>query len=91
MRLKRMLASVFFAISATLSLAASAASDTSAPTQAEASDKAPAAKVSAAKVPARKKAKPHSHMEEKTGIPAKAPEDEKEAKKPLHDHQKEHK
>lgn len=34
---------------------------------------------------------PHNHMQEKTGIPFKAPDRQAKAKKPLHDHGKFHK
>lgn len=60
MKLKPALAISLFAITAALSLGASAASDTPADAKAE-------------KAAPQKKMKPHSHMEEKTGVPQKAP------------------
>lgn len=62
MKLKPALAMSLFAISAALALNASAASDTPAD-----------AKVEKA-APQKKKMKPHSHMEEKTGVAHKAAE-----------------
>lgn len=60
MKLKPALAIGLFAIMAALSLNASAASDTPADAKAE-------------KAAPQKKMKPHSHMEEKTGVPQKTP------------------
>jgi hypothetical protein len=59
MKLKFTLSAGVFAAIAALSMGAQAASD---------SDKAAEAKVPAASVQADKKVKPHSHMEEKTGV-----------------------
>ncbi len=60
MKLKPTLAASLFAIVAALSLNAGAASDTPADAKVE-------------KVAPQKKMRPHSHVEEKTGIPQKAP------------------
>ncbi len=60
MKLKPALAISLFAVMAALSLGASAAADTPADAKAE-------------KAAPQKKMKPHSHMEEKTGVPQKAP------------------
>lgn len=62
MKLKSVLSAGLFAAIAALSMGAQAASDT---------DKAAEAKAPAAGVQADKKVKPHSHMEEKTGMPQK--------------------
>ena len=62
MKLKSMISAGLFAAIAALSMGAQAASD---------SDKAAEAKAPAAGVQADKKVKPHSHMEEKTGMPQK--------------------
>lgn len=59
MKLKSILSAGLFAAIAALSIGAQAASD---------ADKAAEAKAPAAGVQADKKVKPHSHMEEKTGI-----------------------
>ncbi|MBI5910065.1 MAG: hypothetical protein HY848_08945 [Betaproteobacteria bacterium] len=61
MKLKPTLAAGLFAIMAALSLNAGAAAD-------------PPADVKVEKAAPQKKMRPHSHMEEKTGIPQKAPE-----------------
>jgi len=61
MNLKPALAASLFALMAALSLNAGAASDT--PAEAKVEKAAP-----------QKKTRPHSHVEEKTGIPQKAPE-----------------
>ena len=61
MKLKPTLAARLLAIMVALSLNASAAADT--PAEAKVEKAAP-----------QEKMKPHSHMEEKTGIPQKAPE-----------------
>ena len=61
MKLKPTLATSLFAIMAVLSLNASAASDTPADAKVE-------------KAAPQKKMRPHSHLEEKTGIPQNAPE-----------------
>lgn len=50
-----------------------------------------AADQKAEKAPVKKKAKRHSHVTEKTGVPATDPSPTDEPKKPLHDHMKEHK
>jgi hypothetical protein len=71
MKLKPTLAASLFAIMAALSLNASAASDTAVGAS-TASDAPADAKVEKAAPP--KKMRPHSHVEEKTGIPQKAPE-----------------
>lgn len=71
MKLKPTLAASLFAIFAALSLNAAAAPDTPARAGA-AADTAGDAKVE--KATPRKKMRPHSHVEEKTGIPQKAPE-----------------
>ena len=60
MKLKPTLAATLFAILAALALNASAASDTPADAKVE-------------KVAPQKKMKPHSHVEEKTGIPQMIP------------------
>jgi hypothetical protein len=62
MKLNSILSAGLFAAIAALSMGAQAASDT---------DKAAEAKAPAAGVQADKKVKPHSHMEEKTGMPQK--------------------
>ena len=62
MKLKSMISAGLFAAIAALSMGAQAASD---------SDKAAEAKAPAAGVQADKKVKPHSHKEEKTGMPQK--------------------
>ena len=62
MKLKTIVSAGLFAAIAALSLGAQAAAD---------SDKATEAKAPAAGVQADKKVKPHSHMEEKTGMPQK--------------------
>ena len=52
----------------------------------------PSAETKPAKTVTKKKVKPHSHAQEKTGIPSAAPDTTTEApKKPLHDHGKMHK
>ena len=61
MKLKPTLVASVFAIMAALSLNASAAADTPADAKVE-------------KAALQKKMRPHSHVEEKTGIPQKAPE-----------------
>ena len=61
MKLKSILSAGLFAAIAALSTGVQAASDT---------DKAAEAKAPTAGVQADKKVKPHSHMTEKTGIPA---------------------
>lgn len=61
MKLKPILVASLFAITAALSLNASAASDVPAGAKTE-------------KAAYQKKMRPHSHIEEKTGIPQKAPE-----------------
>ncbi len=61
MKLKPTLAAGLFAIMAALSLNAGAAAD-------------PPADVKVEKAAPQKKMRPHSHMEEKTGIPQKTPE-----------------
>jgi hypothetical protein len=67
------------AVSALLSSAANGASD------------APADKTTA-NAEVKKTTKPHSHMVDKTGIPASTPDGKQEKpKKPLHDHNKMHK
>jgi len=68
MKLKPILAVGLFAIAAALSLNAGAAADAQSKANAETPIDAKAAEV----VP-RKKMRPHSHMEEKTGIAQKAP------------------
>ncbi len=68
MKLKPTLAASLFAIAAALSFNAFAAPDSPAKTNAENPTDAKTAKA----VP-QKKMRPHSHMEEKTGIPQKAP------------------
>lgn len=82
MKLQSILAAAAFVVSTGLTLGANAASDTPADAKAE-GEKAPAAKVAA-----KKKAKPHNHMEEKTGIPVKTTEEKAEPSKKLHDHQR---
>ena len=70
MKLKPTLAASLFALMAALSLNVSAAADT--PAKSSAALDTPAdAKVEQAAP--RKKMRPHSHMEEKTGVPQKAP------------------
>jgi hypothetical protein len=61
MKLKLVLAASLFAIMAALSLTASAASDATAEAKVE-------------KTASPQKIKPHSHMQDKTGIPQKAPD-----------------
>lgn len=61
MKLKRSLAASLFALMAALSLNAGAAADTPADAKVE-------------KVAPKKKVRPHSHVEEKTGFPQKAAE-----------------
>lgn len=52
----------------------------------------PTAEAKPAKTVAKKKVKPHSHAQEKTGTPSAAPDTTtEEPKKPLHDHGKVHK
>jgi hypothetical protein len=52
----------------------------------------PSAEVKPAKTVTKKKVKPHSHAQEKTGTPSAAPDTTTdEPKKPLHDHSKVHK
>lgn len=71
MKLKPTLTASLFAIMAALSLNAGAAADTSA--NANAASDTPAGP-SAEKALPQKKMRPHSHVEDKTGIPQKAPE-----------------
>ncbi len=71
MKLKPTLVASLFAITAALSLNASAASD-SADSASAAADTPADAKVK--KVAPAKKMRPHSHAEEKTGFPQKTPE-----------------
>ena len=61
MKLKPVLAASLFAIMAALALNASAATDTAADAKVD-------------KAAPQKKMRPHSHVEDKTGIPQKAPE-----------------
>ena len=68
MKLKPILAASLFAIAAALSLNAGAASDAQSKTNAE-----NPTDTNATKVVPQKKMRPHSHVEEKTGIPQKAP------------------
>lgn len=65
MKLKFILATSLLAITAALSAGAQAASDTSTPAVAQ---------TPATGAQGDKAVKPHSHMEEKTGVPQKAPE-----------------
>lgn len=65
MKLKSILASSLLAITATLSAGVQAASDTNTPA---------ASQTPPAGVQGDKAMKQHSHMEEKTGVPQKAPE-----------------
>lgn len=62
MKLKTTLATSMFALLAVLSLNVSAATDSP-----------PDAKAKVEKAAPKKKMKPHSHMEEKTGVPQKTP------------------
>ena len=71
MKLKTILSAASFAAIATLSFGASAADTDKSPEA-----KMPAAEMQGAKTPA-KATKRHSHMEEKTGIPASQPAAEK--------------
>jgi len=66
MKLKPTLAASLFALMAAISLNASAAADNPADTNVD--------KSTATKAATQKKVKPHSHMEEKTGVPQQAPE-----------------
>lgn len=65
MKLKSLLVTSLLAITAALSTGVQAASDT---------NTAPAAQPQAAGAQGDKAMKPHSHVEEKTGVPQKAPE-----------------
>lgn len=65
MKLKSILATSLLAITAVLSAGAQAASDTNTPA---------ATQTQATGAQGDKAVKPHSHMEEKTGVPQKAPE-----------------
>lgn len=65
MKLKSILATSLLAVTAALSAGVQAASDTNTPAAAQ----APATGAQGDKV-----MKPHSHMEEKSGVPQKAPE-----------------
>jgi len=79
MNSKLILTAGLLALSAILSPAANAAADTTGDKTIE-------------KAEIKKQARPHSHMEDKTGIPASAPDAKQEKpKKPLHDHNKMHK
>jgi hypothetical protein len=79
MKYRLILTGSFLALSAILSLAANAAPDTTADKTIE-------------KARSKKQARPHSHMEGKTGIQASAPDAKQEKpKNPLHDHGKIHK
>jgi hypothetical protein len=71
MKLKSILATGLLATIASLSITAQAASDANSSTTAQ---------PPAASAPADKAMKPHSHMEEKSGVPQKAPD--ANAKKP---------
>jgi len=66
MKLKSTLVASLFALMAVISLNASAAADNPADTNVD--------KATATKAATQKKVKPHSHMEEKTGVPQNAPE-----------------
>lgn len=66
MKLNATLAASLFALVATIPFNASAATDNPADTQAD--------KATTSKTATQKKAKPHSHVEEKTGVPQKSPE-----------------
>ncbi|NTV09913.1 MAG: hypothetical protein HGA47_03965 [Zoogloea sp.] len=82
MQPKSFLATCLVASVAALSFGAHAAAD---------ADKAPAADAPAVKAVTQKKMKPHSHMEEKTGIPAPEPQSDNQhpAKdKTRHNHQR---
>lgn len=68
MKLKPIFSASLFAAVTLLSPGVGAASDTSVEA------KVPAADAKTEKVAAKKKVKQHSHMEEKTGVPQKAPE-----------------
>lgn len=65
MKLKATLSVGLFAAIATLSMGAQAASD---------ADKPAEAKATVADTPGVKRVKPHSHVEEKTGVPQNVPE-----------------
>lgn len=65
MKLKSLLATSLLAITAALSIGAQAASDTNTPASAQ---------TPATGAQGDKAVKPHSHMEEKTGVPQKAAE-----------------
>lgn len=65
MKLKPLLATSLLAMTAALSFSVLAASDT---------NTAPAVQTQAAGAQGDKAMKPHSHVEEKTGVPQKAPE-----------------
>ena len=80
-----------FLVSALIAVFAGGTASLYAADETPAAEKSADAKASKSKEKEKsKKTKQHSHMEEKTGIPASAP-DGKEAKKPLHDHRKENK
>lgn len=88
MKLKTTLLAALLAAFAGTTMTAYAAEDKAAADKAT-EVKAPEAKPAQEKP--KKKLKRHSHMEEKTGMSSAVPEDKVAAKKPLHDHQKEHK
>jgi hypothetical protein len=79
MKLKSVLATTLLAALTSLSLSAQAASDTS---------QAPAAQPMAQGMPADKAMKPHSHMEQKTGIAPKASAGEDKKPDPVKDKNK---
>lgn len=68
MQVKSLISAALFAAIAGLSLGAYAAPDADKATEAKAADASPQKPVS------KKKVKPHSHMEDKTGVTQKAPE-----------------
>ena len=72
MKPQSILSAALFAAIVAFSVGAQAASDTD--KAAEGKDPAAGAQAPAASVQAEKKVRPHSHLEEKTGVPQKAPE-----------------
>ena len=82
MKVKSVLLTALVAAFAAGSIAVRAA-DEAAPTKPAADEP------KAEKAPVKKKAKRHSHMQEKTGVPTSDPSPTDEPKKKLHDHTKE--
>lgn len=83
MKPQSILSAGLFAAILAFSVGAQAASDTD--KAAEGKDPAAGAQAPAASVKAENKARPHSHLEEKTGVPQKAPEPQLDKPNPAKD------